>query len=348
MLIHGGDIEGYIEEYGNTPIDFSANVNPFGVPNAVKKAIIEAIDSADLYPDPLSRKLTCAIAESEAVPAERIICGNGAADLIFRLALAKMPKRALITAPTFAEYEQALAAVDCEIVKHYLQVENNYNLTRDLLLQLNSDIDIVFLCNPNNPTGKTIDPDILCEITDACKAKNITLVVDECFNEFLDCGAEHSLKSRLDDCSNLFILKAFTKLYGMAGVRLGYGFCNNVELLAKMRKVGQPWAVSNLAQAAGIAAVNSKDYTKKTLADMRCERKYLCEKLLECKQHVIGSEANYIFFKSEIQDLDLKLKARGILIRSCANYDGLGETYYRIGVKQHCDNKKLIAELECL
>lgn len=340
-LVHGGDVVGFQEEFGIEPIDFSANVNAFGVPNGVKQAIITAIDSADIYPDPKSRKLKAAIAHHDNLSSDNIICGNGAADIIFRLVLAKKPKRALITAPTFAEYEQALACVDCSIQKYELLAQSNFDVQEDFLDML-CDFDIVFLCNPNNPTGKLIAPELLEKIAIKCNSQNITLVVDECFNEFLENKDKHSLIKSIPQNKNLVILKAFTKLYAMAGVRLGYAVCSNAELLDKMEKCGQPWSVSSLAQAAGIAALDEIEYVDASLSDMQVEREYLRQSLLDLNIDVIGHAANYIFFKTDVVNLGEKLKQRGILVRDCSNYDGLTRGYYRIGVKKHNANKMLI------
>ena len=132
-LVHGGDTVGYRERYGHDALDFSANVSPLGVPEAVARAIGEAAFQADQYPDPLCRALTAALSQTEAVPKAWILCGNGAADLIFRLALAEKPKHALVLAPTFAEYAAALETVDCEIHRHMLREENDFALTDDVL-----------------------------------------------------------------------------------------------------------------------------------------------------------------------------------------------------------------------
>ena len=153
QLTHGGDWAGYRAEFGRDPLDFSANVSPLGLPEGVAKAITAALATADRYPDPLCRALREKLAVAEGVPAEWLLCGNGAADLIFRLALAAKPRTALVTAPTFAEYATALETAGCTVERHFLREENDFAMTKDLLNAVHPGTNMVFLCQPNNPTG---------------------------------------------------------------------------------------------------------------------------------------------------------------------------------------------------
>ncbi len=347
-LIHGGDIEGYKLERGREPLDFSANCNPLGIPKSVPAAIFEAAAHADKYPDPLCRRLRAALSQKIGVPTERLLCGNGAADLIFRLALAKKPKTALITAPTFAEYALALEAAGCAVRQHLLLKEEDFAATESLLARITPEIDMLFICNPNNPTGLTVTPSLLDRILKACNKSGTLLIVDECFNGFLDEPEQHSLKPKLPEYSNLLILDAFTKLYGMAGVRLGYCMTQNIQLLEEMRNAGQPWAVSSLAQAAGLAALGEDDYVAQARTLVKAEREFLFRELRSLGIETLGGEANYIFFYTEIHALISELRELGILIRDCGNYEGLTAGYYRIAVRTHSENTKLIDALTAI
>lgn len=347
-LIHGGDIEGYILEHGMAPLDFSANCNPLGVPESVPTAIATAALHADKYPDPLCRGLRAALSDKLGIAPAHILCGNGAADLIFRLALAVKPKTALVTAPTFAEYALALQTTDCTVLYHALYESEGFALTDSILDRITPETDIMFICNPNNPTGQTVAPSLLLRILDACKQNKTLLIVDECFNGFLDNPEAHSLKARLDQYENLLILDAFTKLYGMAGVRLGYCLSANTQLLESIKNAGQPWAVSSLAQTAGIAALSEDGYVKAARALIKEERSYLTEALRQLGAAPLGGEANYIFFRSDIEDLTEQMRSRGILIRDCGNYEGLTSGYYRIAVRTHSENVRLIDTLAAL
>lgn len=234
-LTHGGDWAGYRAEFGRDPLDFSANVSPLGLPGGVAKAITASLAMADRYPDPLCRALREKLAVAEGVPAEWLLCGNGAADLIFRLALAEKPRTALVTAPTFAEYATALETVDCRVERHFLQEENDFAVTDAILDAVHPGIDLVFLCQPNNPTGQLARPALVEALLRRCEAAGAVLAVDECFLDFLPEGQSLSVKHLLKNSKKLIILKAFTKLYGMAGVRLGYCLCADENRLARMQ-----------------------------------------------------------------------------------------------------------------
>lgn len=228
-----------------------------------------------------------------------------------------------------------------------MKEEQDFTLTEKFLSCIRPETDLVFLCNPNNPTGQLIDRKLLERILVHCAACGTMLVVDECFRDFLDNPEENSMKLWVDSFPNLMILRAFTKHYAMAGLRLGYCLCANPPLLERMNQCGQPWSVSVPAQVAGVAALKDTEYLQKSLALIREERTYLKEELQKLDIRVIGSHANYLFFRlPDSKDLKDVLEQDGILIRSCANYPGLNEDYYRIAVKKHEHNQKLIEALE--
>lgn len=196
-LTHGGDWAGYRAKFGHDALDFSANVSPLGLPEGVALAIVNALPTADRYPDPLCRELRQKLSASENVHENQILCGNGAADLIFRLVLAKKPHRALLPAPTFAEYASALKTVGCEVESFFLKEENDFEITEELLSALHETIDMVFLCQPNNPTGQIVTSDFLEKLLKKCRACHATPVIDECFLDFLP-------ERRKPDCKALF------------------------------------------------------------------------------------------------------------------------------------------------
>lgn len=345
-LIHGGDTESYWLEYGRYPLDFSANCNPLGVPAGVEQAISDAAAHADSYPDPLCRELGATITKSMGISPQQVLCGNGAADLIYRLVLARKPKRALVPVPSFAEYELALHMVGCEVIRHPLKAEHGFSLTESILTTaLEPGTEMLFLCNPHNPTGLTIDPPLLQHILETCERNRILLVMDECFNGFLNEPKKHTLRRHLSEYEHLLVIDAFTKLYGMAGVRLGYCLSGNEALLGEMRRAGQPWAVSSLAQAAGIAALKEHQYIQKARVLIRKERKFLINQLQRLGIKTYRGEANFIFFYTEIPRLAERMREAGILIRDCSNYAGLSEGYYRIAVCTHDQNLRLLETL---
>ena len=354
---HGGDWASYEIEYGKAPLDFSMNVNPLGISEKVKKAIAEAAETAERYPDPECRQLRDAIAKAEGVSADRIFCGAGAADVIYRLAKAAKAgdePRLLITAPTFSEYEEAFASEGWRVERWLLKEEEGFAIGEDLAAAIEAvnreddgGSDMLILCEPNNPTGIATDRARLEEILAACEKAGTTLVIDECFNGFLDDPEEHTMKDYLEDHRNLIILKAFTKIYGMAGVRLGYCLCADAETAKSLAKAGPPWNVSSLALAAGLAALEDADHAAEGIRIAGEERQWLRDELLRLGFGRIYGEANYLLFKARA-GLDEELRSRGILIRNCDNYHGLGEGWFRIAVRTHSDNEKLIRAMETI
>lgn len=340
-LVHGGDWAGYRAEFGCDALDFSANVSPLGLPAGVAAAITNALPTADRYPDPLCRELRAALAGAEGVPADWILCGNGAADLIFRLALAVRPRRALLPAPTFAEYEAALQTVGCAVQRVFLREENEFAVTEEFIDAVTPETDIVFLCQPNNPTGQVTPPALVERLVRRCAECGAVLVVDECFLDFLPDRDAWTAKQLLRDTPQLVILKAFTKLYAMAGVRLGYALCGDAALLEKMRGAGQPWAVSSLAQAAGLAALQETAYAGAVRALIAEQRPRMAAGLRALGLRVMDGQANYLLFRAT-PDFGEKLRRRGAVVRSCANYPGLDAAWYRTAVRTAEENTRLL------
>lgn len=338
--IHGGDVYRHPQV-----LDFSANINPLGTPEGVIRAARESMARIAQYPDVRKEALIEALSVYEHVPEEWLICGNGAAELIFALGQALRPKKALLLAPTFAEYGRVLSGIGCEIRPFFLQDETGFFVGSEIKKVLTEDLDLVFLCNPNNPTGLLMDPKLLREVVSLCREKKIWLVVDECFLDFVPQPEFHTLKELCGEYKNLFLLKAFTKRYAMAGLRLGYGISANQRLLDQMEEQMQPWNVSLPAQEAGVAALKENAYLEKSRTLIEWEKQYLKKELVRCGCRVYDSQANYIFFQST-PDLYEKLLKEGIMIRDCSNYPGLMPGYYRIAVRLHEENERLIKAIE--
>lgn len=335
---HGGNTD------TNIKYDFSSNINPLGMPENVKKILAENIEKFSFYPDPDCKDLIKAISEYENISAKNIVCGNGAADLIYRIVNAVNPCKALLLAPSFSEYEKALLDGRCSIEYCYLKKENGYAI-KDFDTDLLKDKDICFVCNPNNPVGNITDVNVLLKIINSCIKYNVILVIDECFMDFVINGFELSSKEFLS-CKNVIILKAFTKIYAMAGLRLGFILCENEKLNEKIRNYGQPWSVSVPAQLAGTAALKNKGFIKETAEFVSGERKFLTDNLNSMNLEVFPSAANFIMFKSEIINLDRLLKNENIAIRNCENYEGLEKGFYRIAVRTRKENQYLISAME--
>ena len=335
---HGGDVYG-----GGITLDFSANTNPLGTPPGVLEAVRRALPQLHRYPDPYCRQLVRAIAAHEQVPESYVLCGNGAAELIYAFCAAAKPRTAAETAPTFAEYAQGLSRVGCAVERYSLRDENSFDLDEGFLPFLEEKKpEAVFLCNPNNPTGRLIPLPLLEQILQYCAAQGARLFLDECFLDLTEDGV--SAKALLAAHPELLILKAFTKSYGMAGIRLGYCLCADNALLRRMAATSPPWNVSSLAQSAGVAALAERDFLQRTLSLVRTERRWLTDNLTALGFWVCPSHANYLLFRGPL-GLREGLLQQGIAIRGCGNYNGLGDGWYRIAVRPHGENEALITAI---
>ena len=344
---HGGDLVSARVLWAGEVLDFSANLNPLGMPEGVRRAAAEGVEEAVHYPDPLCRALSAAIARRDGVAPGQVLCGNGAADLVFRLAFSEGPRRALVTAPTFSEYEAAVSAAGCTVVRHILDRARNFDLTGAVLDELTPELDLAFFCTPNNPTGRVIDRGLLEAILEKSRAAGVRLVVHECFLALSDGGEAAGLAGYLEPYPNLLLLRAFTKSYAMPGLRLGYCLSADGALQDRLSRCAQPWSVSAPAQAAGLAAAAEPSHPRLARALIARERSRLMRALEGLGLEVIPSAANYLLFRAPgITDLRERLLRRGVLIRSCADYPGLGEDDYRIAVRLQEENEQLIRAMK--
>ncbi len=343
---HGGDVYAFQKRYHRAPIDFSANINPLGMPEEAIMAYREAEQNLTRYPEPSCGTLIKELAAFEGISESYLLCGNGAADLIYRLVFAARPQRALLPAPTFSEYERALQAVGAQIDLHMLREGDGFALTEEILLAI-AGHDLLVLCNPNNPTGTVAPQKLMTKILEECNKQGCLLFVDECFMDFTDRRGTLTdcFRSAMPQTPNLIILKAFTKTFAMPGLRLGYCMTCNRELLHKMVLCGPCWNVSVPAMACGQAALQDKGFLRRTRSCLKVERQRLIDNITRLDGVVYGSEANYIFFRYPDKTLHQKLCDRGFLIRGCGNYRGLEAGYYRIAVRTEEENEALLAAM---
>lgn len=337
---HGGNIYNKAVIY-----DFSANINPLGMPESVRRAYHSALALCTQYPDHACTELRREIAASEGCTEHAVCIGNGAADLIFRIVHTFKPRKAVLVSPSFSEYEKALTEIGCSISFYPLHEKEDFILQPDFLSMVEDCTDLLFLTSPNNPTGKLIPPELLQAISEKCLASDTLLVVDECFMDFVENGSGFSAMHYLN--ANTILLKAFTKMYAMPGIRIGYAICGDTGKAERIMESGQFWSVSTVAQVCGIAAVRDSAYRQITRQAIRTERAYLETALSELGIQVYHSHANFILFRTERNLYDALLRM-GILVRCCGNYRGLSEQYYRIAVKGHSENLELIKALEVL
>lgn len=375
---HGGDI------YGDAAVelDFSVNTNRLGMPQAVRDAVIASAAAWEQYPDALCRKLRRAAAafyeaDGTPIPEDWLVFGNGASDILYAVVSAIRPKQAILLAPGFSEYEQALRMCGCEIRWLHLKEENGFSLesAREELYAMLFDgsgdaskIDsvptlsskrenvwekILILGNPNNPTGRAISATEMERLAEVCRETHTWLMLDECFQWFLDTRRECSFVGNLLNGvgDHVILLNALTKICSMAGLRLGYGIIPNAGLRERLEKFRQPWSVSAPAQAGGVAAFavlaahSEGNLLEWTVKSLQTERPRLAEKLEELGFIVYPSQTNYLLFRSPDEDSrDYKQGCleHGILIRACENFEGLNRHYYRVAVRNREENERLI------
>lgn len=334
---HGGDTYGMSDV-----VDFSASLNPLGMPVQVVRALKVSAASFEAYPDPHCRELVAALAEHERVPSERIVATAGASDAFARITEALKPRKVLVCSPCYSGYEQALRLVSPRVVHHTLVASENFDVTERILDYIESGIDLIVLCSPNNPTGRVVSEELLRKVLIAATSCEAKVLVDECFIDFTEAK---SCAPMLDEFQNLIIVKALTKSHAMAGFRLGYCLSADLQLLEAIRAAGAPWAVSSPAQVAGVAALSVPRYLKLTREYVAEERERLENGLRECGMNVVPSHANFILFQSP-QPLYNQLLEHGYVIRRCGNFRGLDSSWYRIAVRTTAQNKGFLSALQ--
>ena len=335
---HGGDAHRY-----PGALDFSASLNPLGMPASVIQALRDNVDHFSRYPDPACRQLTEAIARAEEVDASQVVCCAGATDAIARICQVLRPRRALLLSPCYSGYEQALEQLSCEVVYHDLSQGDGFLVDERLLEALDEKIDLVFLANPNNPTGRCVDRSLINELLSRAKDTDSWVVLDECFIELANpCKRSNEL---IGQAERLIIVKALTKSHSLAGLRLGYALASDTDLIQQLIRVGQPWAVSGPAQLAGVTSLtDTTDYLERARALIASERARLSASFETLGLRVVPSDTNYLLFSGPT-GLFEPLAGRGVLVRRCDNFRGLGPQWYRVAVRMPEENDALLTAL---
>lgn len=335
--IHGGDV------YRNQiTMDFSINVNPLGMPEAVRNALHEAVENCGRYPDIREEALKRAAGEMLKTPEEYLLFGNGASELLMACVHAVQPAKTAIPVPSFYGYEYAAKGGGGEILYYEMKEERGFLPEEDLYMVLTEDIGMLFLANPGNPAGTVIDRKYLKKLLSHCRKKGIYVVLDECFVEF--CREDHSMLGEIEKYENLILVRAFTKIFAIPGVRLGYLVCSNKKLLHKIAGQLPEWNISSFAHAAGVVCAGQQDFLHQTKVYVEKERYFLEEGLKKSGIQVISGRANFLLIYSEL-DLYEELLKKGILIRSCENFRGLTKGFYRIAVRCRKENEMLLKAL---
>src|SRR5271169_2340973 len=266
MKEHGGNVHRASEETGipvGEIIDFSASINPLGVPDSVAETIRDNIRHLVHYPEPFAENLAAHLGRHLDIDPQAILCGNGSTELIYLVVRALAPQRVLVAAPTFSEYERACSMLRGTLcVGFELSRKNGFEIDHTAFIAAMTGCSMAFLCNPNNPTGRLLSRDMVLSIADAAQRRSCHLVVDEAFIDFVP---EHSVVNEVAKNSHLIVLRSLTKFYALSGLRIGYGVFPGA-LAGLMKSHKEPWTINTLAEKAGIAAINDRSYQARTVS----------------------------------------------------------------------------------
>jgi len=352
--IHGGEVldaagkSGYKKE---EILDFSSSVNPLGPSKKALEAAKNNFKEISSYPDSNCNQLRQAIADHfNGLKKNNVIVGNGSTELMYLFAETFMRKgeTALISAPTFGEYESAIRKTG-ETPK-FVKLDKNFNIDAASFESELKGAKIVFLCNPNNPTSMLIPTQTLTQIIEKALDQDTLVFLDEDFLEFVEEEKALSMITKIKSYPNLFILRSFTKIFGLTGLRVGYGIASE-EIVDVLLRAKIPWNVNCLAQPAAVAALNDEEHLRVTCELIKKEKAQMMAQLDEIGSFkVYPPDANFFFIdirKSGLTATELKNKLlrKGILIRDCTSFRGLDPYYIRVAVKTHVENVRLIEAL---
>jgi threonine-phosphate decarboxylase len=327
-------------------IDFSSNITPIGTPKSVKTILKKNLDNIQKYPDFSSLEVISNLTKYTKLDKSYLLVGNGAIEIIYNFCFAFLSKniKVLIPVPTFQEYETAAKLNNCTI-SYFTTMNLSKNL--DSFLSNVPKKGCVFLCNPNNPTGKLLSKNQILTIIKTAKKLSSIVFVDECFIEMVP-DSNQSVISYVKKYDNLFVLRSLTKSFGLPGIRIGYAAASK-QMIEILQKIKIPWSVNSLAQDAANIALKNKSHIKKSNYVIKKELNYLMNTISKINGfNCYDSTTNFILIKTKYNSTKLqqKLLKHKILIRDCKNFRGLDNHHIRIAVKSHKDNLKLVRALE--
>ncbi len=346
-MSHGGDIYSRPIEY-----DFSVNLNPVDCSGIISEILENSAKTVGHYPDTMQREFRGAIADVYGIDGSMVWGGNGASELIFAIVSMLEARRAMMIEPCFSGYRHALGAETCcEIVTYKLSMENGFALddafVSYLELEAQNGLEVLFLTNPNNPTGRLIPSEILLKAYEVCKLHNVKIICDECFLHMTD-GESISMVDYVEAYDGLYVINAFTKLLAIPGLRVGYVITAAANI-SRLRSYLPEWNLSVLSQKAGVVGsryLRDECWLRAINDEIAKERGHLCDRLTSLGYEVFDSDTGFILIYSENDDIYEYLLDRKILIRDCSDYEGLGTGFFRIAVKNRSENEVLIGALE--
>lgn len=346
---HGGDILAAAQAAGLSPesiLDFSASINPFGPPPGLTEYLFDQWEKVTHYPDPSCRDFLWAVKKAYR-PANPVLAGNGAAELIYLVCRLAAPGKVLLPAPTFSLYAKAAQAAGAQAEHVVFGPESGYHVNIDVLRRQVRQVRprLVILCNPNNPTGFLHGREEVLELYRECREAGSLLMVDEAFLEFCP---DHDNLTLLREKGSHLVLRSLTKMFSLPGLRLGF-ISGPGELLAKMAVLRDPWSVSAIAQLAGEYVLRDKLFVLQSVKDIARLREKLAEQIAATEGFsVFPAAANYLFVQTKWPKVQEYLLRRGILVRDCGTFLGLDSGYIRVAVRSEEENSRLLAALSAI
>lgn len=343
LVKHGGPYS--VENPTLALVDFSSNINPLGCPSSVRRLLNSWTNKIPIYPDHESNLLKKKIAEYIGTAPQNVVVGNGAIEIIYNFCSLAIGNNTpvLIPIPTFGEYEAASKL--CEAKPNFFKTMNLEDDLSEFLKQIPKN-GVIFICNPNNPTGMMISKKSLIDIIKSAKLKNSYVFVDECFIELTQ-TPQQSVIDQIKKYDNLFVLRSLTKSFGLAGLRIGYGVGNRI-LVSLLEKIKIPWSVNGLAQEAALTSLSERKFLPNTRKLIKKESAFLKNSISKFNGfHCFETSTNFIMIKTKInsKSLQKKLLQKKILIRDCSSFRGLDSSYVRIAIKTHKENQRLVKAL---
>ncbi|MGG0656575.1 pyridoxal phosphate-dependent aminotransferase [Rummeliibacillus pycnus] len=327
-------------------IDFSENVNPVGPPTFIRKKWDKLFPLISRYPDPQGQPFLSAVANYHGVSEEQVLLGNGAAEIFSLLATLFQKKRAIIIHPTFSEYEATLTANNVEMV--HLEVEDiaTWKLPIHQILVEMQQADVLYLCTPNNPTGVLPPREELLLLIEEGKKANCSIVLDEAFIDWIDEKA--SMIPYLDDYPNIMIVRSMTKMYAIAGVRLGYMIASPNIIETLQRKTSH-WHINGLAAVIGATCLEENDYREEAIYYAQKSRNEFTAFLQRYGCKTSMSVTNYVSFQlpqpKQTKVFFRDMLEKGFVLRHTENFRGMNGEWFRVGMKDEKAMKMLQKEM---
>ena len=349
---HGSDLEKIEEIYHIKKEDitsFSANVNPLGISPLLRDTLAKHVDAITSYPDREYTQLRKSICAYTGANFENIIVGNGSTELISLFIQTTHPKKALILGPTYSEYEREISLEGGHTLYYPLKEENNFQMdVEDFCRQLNDSLDLLVLCNPNNPTSTAVARKDMRKILDCALQHGISVMVDETYEEFTPEGSKISSIPLTNNYNNLIVLRGISKFFAAPGLRLGYAVTGNPDLLKYINTKKNPWTINSLAEIAGCIMFSDKDYINKTKALITGERQRMYDTLSSWKTvKVYPSCTNFLLVRILQEDVTSDMVfdhciRKGLMIRDCSTFPFLDSSYIRFCVMSPEKNDELL------